>query len=62
MKIGPCVTSDEINPRITASELQRLRRIEQAAKKLLVQMEGRKSPSERLAALAELRLALREET
>jgi hypothetical protein len=46
---------------ISAAELERLRRIEEAAKKLLVQMEGRKSPSERLAALAELRAALQQE-
>jgi hypothetical protein len=52
---------DEQEQPIAAAELERLRRIEEAAKRLLVQMEGRKSPSERLAALAELRAALRQE-
>jgi len=46
---------------ISVPDLARLRRIEEAAKKLLVKMEGRKSPSERLAALAELRAAIRQE-
>lgn len=46
---------------ISVPEVARLRRIEEAARKLLIQMEGRKSPSERLAALAELRAALRQE-
>jgi hypothetical protein len=55
------MTPDEQEQPIAAAELERLRRIEEAAKKLLVQMEGRKSPSERLAALAELRAALRQE-
>jgi hypothetical protein len=55
------MTPEEHEQPVAAAELERLRRIEEAAKKLVVQMEGRKSTSERLAALAELRAALRQE-
>jgi hypothetical protein len=55
------VSSNVPEQPIAKAELERLRRIEEAAKELLVQMEGRRSPSERLAALAELRAALRPE-
>ena len=48
--------------RITADELARLRRIEEAAKDVLRQMEGRRSASPMLAAIAALRAALKEET
>ena len=41
--------------RITADELARLRRIEEAAKEVLRQMEGRRSASPMLAAIAALR-------
>ena len=47
--------------RITADELARLRRIEEAAKEVLRQMEGRRSASPMLAAIAALRAALKEE-
>jgi hypothetical protein len=46
--------------RVTAEELARLRRIEEAAKEVLRQMQGRRSATPMLAAIAELRAALRE--
>jgi hypothetical protein len=46
--------------RVAAEELARLRRIEEAAKEVLRQMEGRRSATPMLAAIAELRAALRE--
>ena len=45
--------------RVTAEELARLRRIEAAAREVLHQMQGRRSASPMLAAIAELRAALR---
>ncbi len=41
-------------------ELERLRRIEEAARRLLVAMEGRRSATPTLAAIAELRASLSE--
>jgi hypothetical protein len=46
--------------RITAEELARLRRIEVAAREVLQQMQGRRSASPMLAAIAALRAALKE--
>lgn len=46
---------------VAADELARLRRIEEAAKQVLIQMQGRRSASPLLTAIAELRAALREE-
>lgn len=54
------MTSDEPgNETIAADELARLRRIEAAAKDVLTQMEGRRSATTILTALAALRAALR---
>lgn len=46
--------------RVNAEELARLRRIEEAAKEVLRQMQGRRSVTPMLAAIADLRAALRE--
>lgn len=55
------MTSDEPTyETIATDELARLRRIEEAAKQLLTQMGDRRSASPTLAALAELRAALKE--
>jgi hypothetical protein len=45
---------------VSAGELARLRRIEEAAKEVLHQMEGRRSATPMLAAIAALRAALKE--
>jgi hypothetical protein len=47
--------------RVTAEELARLRRIEDAAKEVVNQMQGRRSASPMLAAIAALRAALKEQ-
>jgi hypothetical protein len=47
--------------RVSADELARLRRIEDAAKEVVNQMQGRRSASPMLAAIAALRSALKEE-
>jgi hypothetical protein len=53
------MTKDEQAPEtIPADELARLRRIEEAAKRLLDVMPGRRSATEMLSALAELRAAV----
>ena len=46
--------------RVTVGELARLRRIEEAAREVLHQMQGRRSASPMLAAIAALRVALKE--
>jgi hypothetical protein len=46
---------------IATDELARLRRVEEAAKQLLTHMGGRRSGTQVLSALAELRAALKEE-
>ena len=48
--------------RVTAEELARLRRIEEAAREVLHQMQGRRSASPMLGAIAALRAALKEGT
>lgn len=48
------------NGAIATAELARLRRVEEAAKHLLTQMEGRRSATQMLSAVAELRAALTE--
>ena len=55
------MTADDttIEP-IATAELARLRRIETAAKELLEQMQGRRSATTVLTAVAELRAALKE--
>ncbi len=55
------MASDEQAPEtIPADELARLRRIEEAAKKVLAEMEGRRSATTVLTAIAELRAALKQ--
>lgn len=55
------VTSDgTTHERVSVEELARLRRIEEAAKEVLLQMQGRRSASPMLAAIAALRSALKE--
>lgn len=51
---------DTTHELITSEELARLRRIEVAATELLDQMQGRRSATTVLTAVAELRAALRE--
>lgn len=51
---------DDQTEAIAADELARLRRIEAAAKKVLTVMEGRRTATTVLAAIAELRAALKE--
>jgi hypothetical protein len=46
--------------RVRTDELARLRRIEEAAKEVVNQMQGRRSASPMLAAIAALRAALKE--
>ena len=50
---------DTTTERIAAVELARLRRVEDAAKELLDQMQGRRSATTVLTAVAELRAALK---
>ena len=45
---------------ITTEEVARLRRIEEAAKRVLVVMEGKRSATTVLTAIGELRAALKE--
>jgi hypothetical protein len=52
------MTSEEIT--ISARELERLRRVEAAARQLLEQMGGRRKATATLGALAQLRAALKE--
>ena len=52
-------TDDTTIEPIPSAELARLRRIEKAANELLDQMQGRRSATTVLAAVAELRAALR---
>jgi hypothetical protein len=47
--------------RVPQDELARLRRIEEAAREVMNQMQGRRSATPLLAAVAGLRSALREE-
>ena len=51
---------DTTTERIATVELARLRRVEDAAKELLDQMQGRRSATTVLTAIAELRAALKE--
>jgi hypothetical protein len=54
------VTDDDpTTEQIASAELARLRRVEEAAKELLDQMQGRRSATTVLTAVAELRAALR---
>jgi hypothetical protein len=55
------VTNGPAHERVTAEELARLRRIEEVAREVLRQMQGRRSASPMLAAIAALRAALKEE-
>jgi hypothetical protein len=55
----PIVTDDTTTEQIAAVELARLRRVEDAAKRLLDQMQGRRSATTVLTAIAELRAALK---
>ena len=48
--------------RVSKDELARLRRIEETAKGVLTQMEGRRSATSMLAAIAALRAALKEDS
>ncbi len=50
---------DTTTEQIATVELARLRRVEEAAKELLDQMQGRRSATTVLTAVAELRAALR---
>ena len=55
------MTNDEpARESIPVDELARLRRIEEAAKKVLTVMEGKRSATSVLTAVAELRAALKE--
>jgi molybdopterin-biosynthesis enzyme MoeA-like protein len=55
------VTHDDTTmEQIATVELARLRRVEKAAKQLLEQMQGRRSATTVLTAVAELRAALKE--
>lgn len=47
--------------RVSSEELARLRRIEAASREVLQQMQGRRSATPMLAAIAELRAALKEQ-
>lgn len=51
---------DTTMEQIATVELARLRRVEKAAKQLLEQMQGRRSATTVLTAVAELRAALKE--
>jgi hypothetical protein len=56
------VTADEPTyESVTTDELARLHRIEEAASEVLNQLQGRRSASPLLAAIAALRAALKEE-
>jgi hypothetical protein len=55
------VTNGPAHERVTPDELARLRRIEEAAREVLRQMQGRRSASPMLAAIAALRAALKED-
>ena len=55
------VTNGPAHERVSAEELARLRRIEEAAREVLRQMQGRRSASPTLAAIAALRAALKDE-
>ena len=55
------VTNGPAHERVSAEELARLRRIEEAAREVLHQMQGRRSASPTLAAIASLRAALKDE-
>ena len=50
---------DTTTEQIATVELARLRRVEEAAKQLLDQMQGRRSATTVLSAVAELRAALK---
>lgn len=53
------MTEEEAQETIPADELARLLRIEETAKKVLAEMEGRRSATSVLTAIAELRAALK---
>lgn len=55
------VTNGPAQERVTAEELARLRRIEEAAREVLHQMQGRRSATPMLEAVAALRAALKDE-
>lgn len=56
------MTEDEpVRESLTPGELARLRKIEEAARRLLAVMPGRRSATETLSALAELRAAVNAE-
>ncbi|HET8525313.1 MAG TPA: hypothetical protein VFM81_01610 [Actinomycetota bacterium] len=54
------MTQEEAQETIPADELTRLLRIEEAARKVLAEMEGRRSATSVLTAIAELRAALKQ--
>jgi hypothetical protein len=61
-KDGDATPDGPTYERVRSDELARLRRIEEAAKEVVNQMQGRRSASPLLAAIAALRAALKEKT
>jgi hypothetical protein len=59
-KDGDATPDGPTYERVRSDELARLRRIEEAAKEVVNQMQGRRSASPLLAAIAALRAALKE--
>ena len=59
---GDATPDEPTEERVSKDELARLRRVEEAAKGLLMQMEGRRSATPMLAAIAALRAALKEDS
>ena len=59
---GDATPDEPTEERVSKDELARLRRVEEAAKGLLTQMEGRRSATPMLAAIAALRAALKEDS
>ncbi len=53
------MTAEPTYEEIPAEELARLRRVEEAARRLLDQMQGKRSATQVLEAIAALRAALR---
>jgi hypothetical protein len=59
-KDGDATPEGPTYERVRTEELARLRRIEEAARELLIESQGRRSASPLLAAIAALRAALKE--
>jgi DNA-binding FrmR family transcriptional regulator len=59
---GDATPDEPTEERVSKDELARLRRIEETAKGVLTQMEGRRSATSMLAAIAALRAALKEDS